>query len=331
MGSSTTLVTPVSLLSFVADRNNCYPNELLKYYLRFVVPQASGAILQISLPHVMKVEAYEMPEGIPTSLLSLNEVNQEFILQLPLSSVFTAGQSYEMTVSVRVETFKMDQYLLSEARIFDADIQMVAYEAVQTAVFGHGKYLHHLPELYENDDFVDRFLMLIESFWKPINQQIDQMYCNFDPQLTPQTLLPWLSSWGGLPFDESLPVERMRALLKQSMMFSQQRGTFQALKTYLETYTGGSVTIFERRASNFVLGKQGRLGVEIALGTENQPNSIFINVKVPLIELEQTKFSTGVYENKLKEIVRTLIPAHTVCDLICEFVDNENLAKTEGN
>jgi phage tail-like protein len=225
----------------------------------------------------------------------------------------------------------MDQFLLSEAKIYDAELNILAYEAAQIAVFGHGKYLYHLPEIYENDDFVNRFLMLVESFWKPISQQIDQMDCNFDPQLTPQTLLPWLSSWVGLPFDVSLPITRMRSLLKSSMMFSQQRGTFQALKTYLETYTGGEVTILERRASNFILGQQGKLGVEIALGTANQPNSIQIHIKVPLEELEQSKFSSNTYEQKINEIVRSLIPAHTVCNVDCEFVDNKNFVDTKGN
>jgi phage tail-like protein len=249
----------------------------------------------------------------------LSQLNQESILHVPLADSFKVDEIYEMSVSVRVKTFQMDQYLLSEAELFYGESISLAYEAVQIAVLSKAKYLKHLPEIYERDDFVSHFLMLIESFWKPISQQIEQMNAYFDPVLTSPVVLPWLASWVGLSVDKSLPLERVRALLKSAMIFYQQRGTLQALVAYLETFTGGEVHVLERRARNFILGKQCNLGVEIALGKENQPNSLLIEVAVPPEEIIALKLSNDMYQRKINDIVRSLVPAHTIFDVHCEF------------
>jgi len=187
------------------------------------------------------------------------------------------------------------------------------------AVYGRGKYLENLPEIYQGDHFTSRFLMLFESFWKPISQQIDQVENYFDPDLTPPGFVPWLASWIGLPLDSSLPMERMRALIKKAIMLFQCRGTYQALRTYLEIVTGGQVNILERRAKNFVLGKDTGLGLDVALGTENQPNSVRINLHIPSAELERSGYSENMYQRKMHEIVRAMVPAHTVFDITCAF------------
>jgi phage tail-like protein len=313
-----------------ADRYNCYAGELVTLFFHFIVPQNADATLQISLPNVMQVESYQMPEGISASSLALMEVDQKSLLDIPLNRNFEKGAEYEISIQVRVKTFQIDQYLLCEVRIFDAEFKLLAYEAAQITVISKGRYLQHLPEIYEKDEFINRFLMLIESFWKPINQQIEQVDCYFDPLLTPPQMLPWLSSWIGLSFDDLIPVHRMRSLLKTAIIFYQQRGTLPALKTYLEMFSGGKVSIVEKRASDFVLGSQGKLGVERALGSENQPNSILIDIQIPAEELNQVKLSAEMYKNKIMESIRALVPAHTAFKVNCEFVDNNNVLITKG-
>jgi hypothetical protein len=103
------------------------------------------------------------------------------------------------------------------------------------------------------------------------------------------------------------------------MTLSQCRGTLVALKKYLEIYTDGHVEITERRARNFVLG-DGSLGVIIALGKKNLPNSVIIRLTVQREELERTKYTEEMYRRKMIEIVRTQIPAHVSFDLNCEFL-----------
>jgi len=309
----------MDLLSLVVDRYNCFPGELLTFDLRFICPQPPMGELQFILPRVMKIESFDLPTGVSDQILSLVEREQELILTVPLKAYFEQNQVYQIKIRVRVNTFYFNQYLLIRSLLMDGGKQILASEDLQVAVYGKGNYLKYLPEIYENDDFVGRFLMLIESFWKPISQQIDHMDLYFDPYLTPEVFIPWLSSWVGLPVDSLLPIERVRAILKNAMVFNQCRGTRQALQTYLEIYTSGKVEIQEKRSKNFILGEKSDLGVEIALGTENQPNSILVHIDVPAGELERIHYSQEMYQRKMMSIVKTMVPAHTVYEVNCVF------------
>ena len=307
------------ILALAADAYNRYPGELATFYLRFTVPKKSGATLQFAMPKSLKVESYLLPDGIPTTLPSVVEVDQDMIVLIPLDKHFSKGQTYNIVARVHINTFYINQYLITEASLVAADGAILAAESVQVAVYGKGKYLKNLPEIYESDHFTSRFLMLFESFWKPISQQIDQVDNYFDPDLTPPEFIPWLASWIGLPLDKTLPLDRMRALIKQAIMLFQCRGTYQALRTYLEIYTDGQVNIIERRAKNFVLGQDTSLGLDVALGTENMPNSVRIALNIPPGELARSGYSESMYQRKMQEIVRTMVPAHTVFDITCAF------------
>ena len=319
MNETVTRLETSEKLSLVVDYYNRYPGELVTYYLRFTVPEQPGVTLQFAMPRVMVVESYQLPSGVPANLPSVIEADQELVILIPLDEHFAAGQSYEIKVKARINTFYMDQYLITESRLVTDDAQIISSEAVQVAVFGKGKHLRHLPDIYDSDDFMSRFLMLFESFWKPISQQIDQVENYFDPDLTPDAFIPWLASWVGLPVDASLPLSRVRALLKNAMMFYQYRGTYKALKSYLEIYTGGEVGIVEKRAENFILGQDSGLGVGIALGTDNQPDSISINLRVSETELSRVRYSEDMYYKKMNEIIRSIVPAHTAIDVNCVF------------
>ena len=84
-------------------------------------------------------------------------------------------------------------------------------------------------------------------------------------------------------------------------------------------YSSGQVSITERKAKNFILGETSLLGESIALGSNNQPNSVYIRIKAPKTELDRTGFSEEVYKQKLISLTREIVPAHTVFDLNCDF------------
>jgi phage tail-like protein len=318
MSAPAGIVETSTPLALAVDHYNRYPGELVTFFLRFTAPEGAGAVLQFAMPNVLQVESYVLPEGIPISLPAVTEAERDLVVMIPLAEHFRAGQAYEITVRVRINAFYFDHYLLAEARLL-TEAGLLALETVQVAVFGKGKYLTYLPELYGSDDFTSRFLMLFESFWKPINQQIDQVENYFDPDLTPEQMLPWLSSWIGMPVDPTLPVHRMRSLLRQAMQLFQCRGTLRALKLYLEIYTEGQVEVQERRANNFILGQGSALGAAIALGRANQPNSVSVRLRLPRAELARMGYSEAMYVQKMKEIIRGLIPAHVVFDVECVF------------
>jgi phage tail-like protein len=237
MSESTVLFeSPPQVLSLAADFYNRYPGEQVTFFLQFTAPeQVAGAALQFAIPRMLKVQSYELPEGIPTSLPTVSEVDQDLVVRIPLEKYFNAGQQYEIVVRVLINSFYVDHHVQAEARLLGADMQTIPTESVRVTVWGQGKYLEYLPELYGSDDFTSRFLMLFESFLKPISQQIDQIENYFDPDLTPQEFIPWLSSWIGLPVDDNLPVRRMRNLLNRAMYLFQRRGTLQALQMTLKS------------------------------------------------------------------------------------------------
>jgi phage tail-like protein len=306
-------------LSLAVDHYNRYPGESATFYLRFTVPETSNAILHFSLPRTMEVESYAFPPGIPTTIPSLIEDDQNLIIAIPLAEHFTDGQSYEISVITRLDTFYIDHFLIAEAMIFTGEAELHTTASIQVAVYGHGKYQQYLPDFYGSDDFTSRFLMLFESFWKPISQQIDQVENYFSPDLTPPEFVPWLASWIGVQVDELLPLDRVRKLLKNAMMLFQCRGTCQALKTFLEIFSAGDVVILEHQAKNFVLGEGNTLGMGIALGTENQPGTISINLDLSRSELNRTQYSEEMYLAKISDIIRSIVPAHTIYRVTCEF------------
>ncbi|MFO7583570.1 MAG: phage tail protein [Anaerolineales bacterium] len=307
-------------LLLAADHYNRYPGELVTLHLQFCAPEQPGASLQLAMPRVMEVETYLLPEGIPSTLPSVAEAGTDMLILIPLADHFSPGQVYSLQIGLRLRTFYANQHLLVDARlVLPAEAATLAEASLRLTVFGKGKYLQYLPEIYESDDLTSRFLMLSESFWKPVNQQIEQADAYFDPDLTPPEFIPWLASWVGLPVDESIPLERMRALLNNALLFFQRRGTRQAAQTYLEIYTGGQVEIVERRAANFVLGVSASLGNEIALGTKNQPNTVLIRLDIPESELERTRYSAKTYQQKISEIARGILPAHVRYEVECNF------------
>lgn len=310
-------------LELASDQYNRYPGELARLFLRLLVPEQPGITLQIAMPRALTVESTLLPPGLPLNLPSTIEREDELILLLPLQDGFMPGESYDIELGVRMNTFRFDQHILVETRLVAENGSLLDTAALRLTIFAQGSYLKYLPEIYESDDFTSRFLMLFESFWKPISQQIDQIDQYFDPDLAPSVFLPWLASWVGMPVDANLPLDRVRALLKNARTFFQCRGTLLALKTFLEIYTTGQVAIIGRQASNLVIGRGSSLGMEIALGKNNHPNTASISLKIPTAELTRTQFSPETYRRKIVEIVGDMVPAHVIYEVNCIFSDEQ--------
>lgn len=65
------------ILSLAVDFQNRYSGEAATYFVRFEVPDEKGAALQLSLPKVVKVENFHLPEGISQDLPAILEREQE--------------------------------------------------------------------------------------------------------------------------------------------------------------------------------------------------------------------------------------------------------------
>lgn len=312
----------------VLDRYVCYPMETAVLTIRVRLESPMRTILCVHLPQRLEVESIHM-DGIDDNYLTVyTHAFDGKLLAFPLAKYLEPGKSTEIGIRVRLNSIPMN-HMMSFTAWMAQDVPDLSGDfftdpkgsrSIELEVKANAEYLRFLPELYNYDDFVNRFLMMFESFWKPISQQISQGENYYDPNLTPDSFLDWLASWVGMKIDETFPRERIRELIKNAIPFYHSRGTAESLRFFLEMYSGGKVEITERKAHNMVIGGPMGLGDGIALGMDNKPNTVLVSMTVPISELTRTGFSKEKYAKKIKSFIRDIVPAHTVFSLSCKYV-----------
>lgn len=113
-------------------------------------------------------------------------------------------------------------------------------------------YSRYLPDIFQENDFLQRFLYIFEDIWEPLEQRQDHIHMFFDPRTCPTSFLPWLASWLGLSFNPHWPEARRRQLLAQAMELYRWRGTRYGLIRIIEVCTGITPTITENSLEPFV-------------------------------------------------------------------------------
>ncbi len=301
----------------VADFQGRYPGEVVTFYTRVEAHEPlSDLTLRISLPPGLSLEGYRPPSSLVDAVPYVEVDEQSHYLTWSLKGEVAADERYDYQAQARVDPTPHSQTLESRAVLVSGEHGLLDEKTALLSVKARGDYLRHLPELYENDQLMGRFLMLFESFWGPIDRQIDLVHYYFDAQITPASFLPWLASWPGLELDGRLPEARQRRLIQAAVWLFRGRGTKKALQQYLEIYTGGQADIVEHRAHDFLLGPHARLGPGIALGTGNQPHTFSVTLRLPPITSPDTAEDERLrQERELIGAVRAIIerekPAHT--------------------
>jgi len=115
-----------------------------------------------------------------------------------------------------------------------------------------GIYLRYLPDIFQGNDFLKRYLHIFEDTWEPLEQRQDHIEMYFDPHTCPASFLPWLASWLDLPFNPHWPEARHRRLLAQAMELYSWRGTRYGLIRMIEVCTGLTPEIRDSSSRPFV-------------------------------------------------------------------------------
>jgi len=113
-------------------------------------------------------------------------------------------------------------------------------------------YTRFLPDIYQENDFLQRFLHIFEDIWEPLEQRQDHISLYFDPRTCPLAFLPWLASWLDIPLNPHWPEARQRHLLTQAMELYSWRGTSYGLARLIEICTGLTTEIVEKPNEPFV-------------------------------------------------------------------------------
>jgi phage tail-like protein len=122
-----------------------------------------------------------------------------------------------------------------------------------------GLYIRYLPDIYQENDFLERFLHIFADIWEPLEQRQDHIEMYFDPRTCPQSFLPWLASWLDIPLNPHWSEARKRRLLAQAWELYSWRGTLYGLKRMIEICTGLAPEITENPAEPFVFRVRIRL------------------------------------------------------------------------
>ncbi len=168
-----------------------------------------------------------------------------------------------------------------------------AAEAVPREPPAPSRLRQYLPAIYQDSDFVGRFLRIFEDLVVPVEEVLDEIAHYFDPRMAPASFLPWLASWIDLALDENWPEERRRELIHRGTDLYRWRGTRRGLLAYLFIYAGVQPTIVEHLTPK-----------------EGGPFSFTVVLQV--------EDPAAVDEARLRAIIEAEKPAHTSYELRIE-------------
>ena len=117
---------------------------------------------------------------------------------------------------------------------------------------GISQYLQFLPVIFQDSDFLGRFLLIMESLWEPLEERHAHIEAYFDPAMCPVEFLPWLMSWIDPALDTHWPEGRVRALLAEAMDLYRWRGTRYGVARMIEVCTGLTPLVGEDADAPFV-------------------------------------------------------------------------------
>lgn len=309
---------PVSL-DHVVDACRRYPGEAAVFYTRLSVHEpVANLVVRVSVPEGLRLEDYGA-ELSPVAARAATELTTEATYVVwALPGELPAGTQLELRTAGRVGPVAWESELESQAVVTGAEADLWVAEVATVKVETRAAYLRHLPALYEQDSLLSRFLMLFESFWAPLERQIEQGHAYLDPRLTPTRFVPWLASWLDLSLDDNWPEARQRQLVRWAIALHRSRGTRWGLQKYLEIYTGQPAEITEFRAKNFALGADARLGPGLALGRSNAPHTFSVCLSLPPLEAEsevERARLEAIRRCTIEAIIEMQKPAHTVYTL----------------
>ncbi len=188
-----------------------------------------------------------------------------------------------------------------EARLLLAARDAAAEEALGTPApispyTGRPELLgRYLGEPLASDEFLRRFLGLLDPSLWPVIETLDSFAAYLDPFTTPPDFLAWLASWLDLAIDETWSLERRRRLVASAVVLYRWRGTRRGIVEHLTAYLGAAPEVIDETG-----------GVEVADAPPPLPGP-------PVSPLFRVVLDTRPDEAELRRL-RTIIelakPAH---------------------
>ncbi|AKN70353.1 phage tail protein [Streptomyces sp. PBH53] len=155
-----------------------------------------------------------------------------------------------------------------------------------------------LPALYADDDFAQRFTAGLDTVLAPVFLTLDTLPAYLDPRVTPADFLTWLASWVGAADDAQWPEELRREAVVRAVELHRWRGTGRGLVEALRLALGVRAEVTEDGGAVWSSTPGAELPPESSAG--------------PLVRVWPDR-AARVDPGRVREIVRAMCPAHTVC------------------
>lgn len=115
--------------------------------------------------------------------------------------------------------------------------QILAVADFTLHVRPHDRYPRYLPAVYQDVDFLNRFLAVFEQSFDPAAQTLRLLWAYLDPLTAPEAMLPFLAQWVGWPSDSSWSIPQQRRMIRYALSIYRWRGTRWGLLLSLHLYT----------------------------------------------------------------------------------------------
>ncbi len=149
-------------------------------------------------------------------------------------------------------------------------------------------WMKYLPEVYDDFEFIGRYLLIFESVAAPLFWTIDNFDLYLSPEVTPKDWIQWISSWFDLLILPELPMAKQRNIMEQLGWLFLRRGTPSGLERILELYFEVTPEIIEDGNCHFT--------VRLPLSDRQEDDGLGREVADRIINSQRPAFSSYTLE-----------------------------------
>ena len=115
--------------------------------------------------------------------------------------------------------------------------RLAGYQSMRIEVRPVSEYMTLLPEIFQSEDFMTRFLSIFEQTFDPSLQTLGTLWAYLDPLTAPRAMLLFLSKWVAWEMEPRWNLKQQRRLIRYAIELYRWRGTRRGLRYYLHLYT----------------------------------------------------------------------------------------------
>jgi len=170
--------------------------------------------------------------------------------------------------------------------------------------------IRNLPSIFQENDFLEKFLMIFQHLSNDISIKIDNINELFRPMHCPADFLDVLAGWFGINVDLLGDVEQKRMLLQYAIPLFKLRGTALGLKIYIYILTGVVPEIIEGYIPYSTIAIMDSTNIEGGIFDTDTKNSVF-TIQFPC---ERERFEDSTIK-RLSLLIKEEKPVNTDCYL----------------